>query len=196
MWRRIAGGLDRQAQETLWAEISDELRPPMKQPGRRRSVVKKPGYDTMVRLVGALERMHFDNRIEAGEWLLERLKNPSESIQSWWAVGRLGARVPFYGTASNVVPREIAKSWLDRALQQDWKLVEPAGFAAMLLARMSGDRERDLDEEMRRTVAERLRAAGASSSWIQMIEQVSDLDEADEKQVFGESLPPGLRLIH
>ena len=195
LWRRVAGGLDRQAQELLLSEISDDLRPPAKQATRRRTS-KSAGYDNMVRLVGALERIHFEHKVETGEWLLERLKGPSESIQTWWAVGRLGARVPFYGSASNVVPRAIAAEWLERALKLDWRIVEPAGFAATLLARVSGDRERDLDEEVRRRVAERLRSAGASPTWILMVQQMAELDEADEKQVFGESLPPGLRLVH
>jgi len=195
LWRRIAGGLDRQAQERLLAEISEELRPPAKQPGRRR-LSKNAGYDNMVRLLGALERIPFEHKIEAGEWLLERLKGQSESTQAWWAIGRLGARVPFYGSASNVVPRSVAAQWLERARKLDWRTVEPAGFAAAMLARMSGDRERDLDEDVRQEVAERLRYAGGAPTWVLMVEQVAELGEADERQVFGESLPLGLRLIH
>ncbi len=195
LWRRIAGGLDRQAQEKLFGEISEELRPQSKVPARKRKP-RNPSYDNMVRLVGGLERIHYEHKIEAGEWLLERLKSPSESIQTWWAVGRLGARVPFYGSASNVIPRAVAAQWLEQALKQNWRETEPAGFAATLLARMSGDRERDLDEGLRKLVVEKLHAAGASPTWIFMVEQLAELGEADEKQVFGESLPPGLRLIH
>jgi hypothetical protein len=66
----------------------------------------------------------------------------------------------------------------------------------MQLARLSGDRERDLPQDLRKLVAENFRASGAPPSWVLMVEQVTELDEADEKQVFGESLPPGLRLIH
>ena len=29
-----------------------------------------------------------------------------------------------------------------------------------------------------------------------MVEQVRELDEKEEKQLFGEALPPGLKLIH
>jgi molecular chaperone DnaK (HSP70) len=194
LWRRVAGGLDRRAQEKIFVEISADLQPPAKQQARQKNVHR--GYDHIVRLAGALERIHFEHKIEVGELLLERLKSPSESIQSWWAIGRLGARVPFYGTANNVVPRNTAAQWLERALKADWRATLPAAFAAALLARMSGDRERDLDEDLRRRVAERLRAAESTPTWILMVEQITELDEADEKQVFGESLPPGLRLIH
>lgn len=196
LWRRIAGGLDRNAQEALVEDISGGLRPPEKVSRRQKPQKKVVAYDTMVRLAGTLERISIERKIEVGEWLLERLKSSSESIQTWWAVGRLGARVPFYGTASNVVPRETVARWVEHALKLDWTAVEPAAFAATLLARVSGDRERDLDEEVRSRVAEKLRETGSSPTWIRMVEELTELEEADEKQIFGESLPPGLRLVH
>lgn len=60
---------------------------------------------------------------------------------------------------------------------------------------MSGDRERDLDDALRRRVVERLRAAKAPPKWIAMVEEVTELDSTDASLVFGESLPPGLRLV-
>jgi hypothetical protein len=195
LWRRVAGGLDRKAQETILSEITRELLPPAKQASKRQNL-KKQGHDNLVRLVGALERIHFEHKMEIGEFLLERLKSQTESIQTWWAIGRLGARAPFYGVTNNVIPRDVAAEWLEQAMKADWRVVAPAAFAAALLARLCGDRERDLDEDLRVRVADRLRAAGASPNWILMVEQITELNEADEKQVFGESLPPGLRLIH
>jgi uncharacterized protein YjeT (DUF2065 family) len=44
-------------------------------------------------------------------------------------------------------------------------------------------------------VAERLGKAGAPKSWQTMVREVMQLEEADERRVFGESLPPGLRLL-
>jgi hypothetical protein len=64
-----------------------------------------------------------------------------------------------------------------------------------LLARLSGDRERDLEEEMRAHVIQALRAVRAPESWTRMVKEFVELDEADQKQVFGEALPPGLRLV-
>jgi hypothetical protein len=81
-------------------------------------------------------------------------------------------------------------------LAENWKALAPAALAATLLARMSGDRERDIDKDLRHQVAERLRMAKAPESWIRMVETVVVLEEADEKQLFGESLPPGLRLVN
>ena len=153
-------------------------------------------YDDMVRLVAGLERLTIEHKIAAGTWLLERLRKASESPQSWWAVGRIGARVPFYGSIHHVIPTAVATEWLQRLIKVDWKKVQSAPFAAASLARMSGDRERDIANDLRQEVATKLRAVKAPITWVQMVEKVTELDEADERRVFGESLPPGLKLVH
>ena len=149
----------------------------------------------MTRLAAVLERLPAARKIELGELLLARLARKGESPQPWWAVGRLGGRVPAYGSAHDVVPAATAAVWLERVLALDWKAVAPAAFAATLLARLSGDRERDLDETLRARVLQRLRAAKAPATWLRMVEEVVELDEADAGRVFGEALPPGLRLV-
>ncbi|MNT49871.1 DNA-K related protein [compost metagenome] len=110
-------------------------------------------------------------------------------------MGRIGARMPFYGSAHSVVPAEIATQWVDAILALDWKKVEPAAFAAVQIARMTGDRTRDLPDESRADVVRRLEAANAPQSWIAMVREVVELDAADEGRVFGEALPAGLKLI-
>jgi hypothetical protein len=37
--------------------------------------------------------------------------------------------------------------------------------------------------------------SGAPAAWIERVREVTVLDEAGERGVFGESLPPGLRLL-
>jgi hypothetical protein len=148
----------------------------------------------MVRLAGALEDTPAARKVEIGDWLVSRLLEHGEGAQSWWAVGRLGARVPFRGSAHNTVPRDVAQRWLDACLRADLRTHEQAAFAAALLARASGDRERDLDASAREETAKRLEAARAPATWTKMVREVTHLDVADERRVFGESLPPGLRL--
>lgn len=156
---------------------------------------KKLGYDEMVRLAGTLERVPVERKTKIGGWLVERLDQHDEHAQSWWAVGRIGARVPVYGSAHQVVPPNVATQWLDRALTFDFKDAQEAAFAATLISRVSGDRQRDLSEGVRNVVAERLEQAGAPDSWRAMVLDVVHLDEKDEKRMFGDSMPPGLRLL-
>ena len=96
----------------------------------------------------------------------------------------------------NVIPADTVCLWLVQLLSEDWKKAPHVGFAATLIARMSGDRARDIDETMRQQVVEKLKASKSPSSWIDLVESVKELDEKEEKQIFGEALPPGLKLIN
>ncbi|MEM9189534.1 MAG: Hsp70 family protein [Myxococcota bacterium] len=195
LWRRVAGGLDEAKQRQLLDVVEWYLHPPTKRPRPRPKGPKWAGYDDMVRLVGSLEHIPRDRKATLGDWLVTRLTEHDENPQSWWAVGRLGARVPFYGSAHNVVDRADAERWLEACLGFDWSGFETLSFAATLLARMSGDRARDLDPALRERVAARLQTVDAPDSWHRMVREVTHLEAADERRIFGESLPPGLRLI-
>ena len=94
-----------------------------------------------------------------------------------------------------MVPAEVAGRWLEALLALNWKKVEPAAFAATQVARLTGDRSRDLPADTRGIVLARLRAAGVLASWIDQVTHVAELDRADQGRAFGESLPAGLRLV-
>jgi molecular chaperone DnaK (HSP70) len=194
LWRRAAGGLDENAQ----LRVLDAMAYLQKAAQSRHKLpfdVSKTGFTDMVRLSASLERIPVERKIELGESVLTRLKKPAENHQSWWAVGRIGARRPFYGSAHGVVPPEVAAQWLNTILALDWKKVDPAAFAAVQIARMTGDRSRDLAEDVRHAVVRRLEAANAPRAWVTMVSETVELDNADEGRVFGESLPAGLKLI-
>jgi len=195
LWRRIAGGLSTEAQEQLFKDISKFLNPAAARQAGVAKQIKIRGYDDMVRLAGVLERLPVDKKTVICEWLLKRLQKPSEPNQTWWAVGRIASRVPFHGSSHNVIPAETVTLWLKQILKVDWKKTPQAGFAATLIARMSGDRARDLDESIRSEVIEKLKLSKSPASWIDMVESYKELDETEAKQIFGEALPPGLKLI-
>ncbi len=190
LWRRVAGGLDTAAQTRISTDLLKTLRPLT-----GKAAKDPPGIEDMARLAAVLERLPAARKIEVGAMLLARLNRKGASPHLWWAVGCLGTRIPAYGSAHDVVPTTTAAIWLEQVLNLDWKTVLPAAFAATLLARMSGDRERDMDDNMRARVIQRLRIAKAPASWLRLVETVVALDEADAGRVFGETLPPGLRLV-
>lgn len=41
----------------------------------------------------------------------------------------------------------------------------------------------------------RLRACAAPAAWVERVREVAALDEAVERSLFGDALPPGLKLI-
>ncbi|MCP5228739.1 Hsp70 family protein [Accumulibacter sp.] len=196
LWRRAAGGLPADTQALLLAELLPPLQAETVKARNRQPAPISGSHDDMLRLVASLERLPVERKIEVGDWLLDRLSRASEKPLGWWALGRIGARQPLYGSAHQVVPAEDACRWLEGVLATDWKKVEPAAFAATQLARLTGDRSRDLPDGSRDEVLARLAAINASSSWIDQITTVIELDKADERRAFGESLPAGLRLLH
>ncbi|MFM8333824.1 MAG: Hsp70 family protein, partial [Candidatus Methylumidiphilus sp.] len=194
-WRRIAGGLDAEAQQTLFASVADFINPDKAKRGNLPALAKKRSYEDMLRLAAVLERLPLADKAALGGWLLARLGKTGEPAETGWALGRVGARIPFHAGLHSAIPRDTAEAWLAVLLTLDWKKNQAAGFAATLMSRMTGDRERDIDPTLRAQIVERLRAAKAAESWLAMVTQVKELDEADEKRIFGEALPPGLKLI-
>ncbi|SEB24353.1 Hsp70 family protein [Variovorax sp. YR216] len=201
LWRRVAGGLDEAAQLRLLDDFAINLQ------GEEAGIERPPrlvkgGWDDMVRMGASLERIPVEHKVEIGDWLVERLQRPGaardpQARDTWtlWAIGRIGARAPLYGSAHGVVPVDHATAWLDALLALDWKRVEGAAAAAANLSRLSGDRARDLPLEARQRVISLLEAHRAPSAWIARVCEVVPLDEAGERGVFGEALPPGLKLI-
>ncbi|MDB4989817.1 MAG: Chaperone protein DnaK [Myxococcaceae bacterium] len=195
LWRRIAGGLDEARQLSLLDELSFYLEPQGPRPRSRPKGPKALALEDMVRLSGALERVPAARKSALGAWLLARLDKGEISAQSgWWAIGRLGARAPLYGSAHAVVPSAVAGSWLKRALESDLSTVEQVPFAVAQLARLTHDRQRDLEPALRERAAVALARVRDSELWIKLIREGGELSAAEESRVFGESLPPGIRL--
>ncbi len=169
--------------------------------GERPPRLVKGGWDDMLRVGASLERIPAPHKVEIGDWLIERVRHPKGGdparIDPWtlWAIGRIGTRVPQYGSAHEVVPMATAVGWVEALLMLDWKRVDGAAAAASNLARLSGDRSRDLPAEVCERVAARLQAIGAPPSWAVRVRAVVVLDAADERSVYGDALPPGLKLI-
>ena len=194
LWRRVAGGLDDDAQ----TQVRDAIAFLEPTDDKRRKLPFDPskvGPADMTRLSASLERLPVERKVELAERLIAQLQKPAERTLCAWALGRIGARRPFYGSAHSVVPAEVATGWLDALFALDWKQVEPAAFAAAQIARMTGDRSRDLPDDTREAVIKRLSAANASAAWIDMVREAIAFDEADTVRVFGETLPAGLKLL-
>ena len=192
-WRRVAAGLGEAQQMKLLEDVADSMQQAVQ---RSQSKTKPHGsYDDMLRLFAAVEAVPWQYRQEMGQWMLQRLAQPGESVQTWWAIGRLCARVPLAANAHQTMPPEAVAEFLNATLAQDWRKNDTAMFAAVHMARMTGDRARDLPDDVRAQVLDKLRAAHAPARWVAMVEQVQQMDAQDAKRSFGDSLPPGLVLV-
>ena len=170
--------------------------PPEPQKNIARSKGPQPeGLDEMVRTAASLEHLDPTEKIALGNLIAARLKNPATAAGPWaWALGRLGARVPLYGSGHKTVDAEQATAWLSLLLDAGLRTVDGTAFAAAQLARLTGDRSRDLDDEIRLRTVAALKLAGVPETWSQMVSEVVALESADEARALGDTLPIGLRL--
>ncbi len=201
LWRRIAGGLGSAEQKRIFDTLTPVLKPvPAGKTAPRLKGIKPEGIDEMIRLVASLERLSPEEKVEAGTWLFDRLekqKSQSKGVVPYlsWAIGRLGARVPFYGSRHTCVPVAVAEEWIEQLLTLSTSRPEELAFPLAQLARMSDDRARDVDLQVRNRVGKHLQKLGAVSSLLRLVEEVVELSGGEEQKMFGESLPAGLRLL-
>ncbi len=206
LWRRVAGGLSTEAQLRLLDDFAFNLQADESERGRRPVTLVDGSEDDMLRVGASLERIPSAYKAEIGEWLVGRISEmpPGAKVDAraaaryaryLGALGRVGARQSFHGAAHEVAPAASAESWLGSLLQLDWKKIEPAGFAAAHIARMTGDRSRDIGQPVRDEVLRRLSSSGAPPSWLAMVREVVELDQAVETRMLGDALPPGLKLL-
>jgi len=200
MWRRIGGGLDEGAQRELWSYLRPHLAwraPPTGGPSgpKPKGGIQPEGLDEMIRAAASLEHLEPEEKAELGRMISARVAEPASSGGPWaWALGRLGARVPLYGSGHRVVPPELAGEWVRLLIGAGLRRVDGAAFAVAQLARLTGDRTRDLEPEVRARALEALVAASAPEGWIRMVREAVALEDEDEARALGDTLPAGLTL--
>ncbi|MEX5746781.1 Hsp70 family protein [Massilia sp. X63] len=206
LWRRVAGGLSLDAQLRLLDDFAFNLQADESERGRRPVTLVDGSEDDMLRVGASLERIPSAYKAEIGDWLMKQImampagaridaRAAARYARYLWALGRVGARQSFHGAAHEVAPSTSAEAWLNGLFQLDWKKIEPAGFAAAHIARMTGDRSRDIGQAIRDEVLRRLSASAAPPAWAAMVREVVELDQAVETRMLGDALPPGLKLL-
>jgi len=201
LWRRIAGGLSRGQQRALANPVLAGVRGLHHQltTGRGRGGdFTFPTHEAaeIWRMLGSLELLDVRLKVELGNILLDLL--PKKKIQPVrlavvWAIGRLGARVPLYGPLNTVLPADVVGPWLPRLIKRLGN--DPIDrLTVMQLSRRTPDRYRNLAEETRRLAADWLEDNRAPAHYAELVQQGGTLDSEEQGQVFGESLPSGLRL--
>ncbi|MDG3048405.1 hsp70 family protein [Vibrio parahaemolyticus] len=196
-WRRIAGGLSQEQQETILADIAKYLHPGAMKNPQSAKAAQEIGYESMVRLSASLEHLEVEDKVLLATWFLSKAINQNQFEQAhWWAMGRLASRTPLYGSQHNVIPREQAEQWLPKLLEQNWLKEPMIAFAAVMICRKTGDRLFDISDDYREQVLTKLKQSKVPESWVSLVEEVKELSESESKRVFGDALPSGLTLVH
>ncbi len=194
MWRRMAGGLNTALQLALFAKLKPILLP------TKGKAINRPSTNELAemwRTAASLERLDAKTKENLGNELLRQIARTPVPTFAFWSLTRLGARVPLYGPLNAIVHPSTIEMWLERLV--DFKPTnesEKSGWAFCLaqLARRSGVRAIEVSEVHRERVVARLRTVHVPTNWLRMVEEIVQTGGDDQSQMFGDSLPIGLRL--
>jgi len=191
-FRRASGGLDEPTQTTL-RDVLDPFVAPRSAGLATPKKLSPLAPTELLDLLAALERVPRERRAQLGDWVTESTyAEPRPHL--WAAIGRIGARVPAYASVHHVVAPAAVEAWIDVLLRQAWEKLPTAPLAAVRMARLTGDRARDVSDRVRAAVQQRLIKVGAAAS---LVKDLSDATPREEEraETFGERLPLGLRLV-
>ncbi|MDV7103769.1 Hsp70 family protein [Vibrio sp. TH_r3] len=195
-WRRIAGGLNKQQQETIATDIVKYLHPGSLRNPKVAKEAQEKSYEAMVRLAASLEHLDVEDKTLMAKWFMNKAVNESQFAQAhWWALGRLAARQLMYGSQHSVLPREQVEHWLPTLLEQNWIKEPIIAFSAVMMCRKTGDRLFDISDDIRTKVIEKLHKSRSPKAWLELVQQVKQMDETESKRAFGDALPHGLHLV-
>ncbi|HWE38736.1 MAG TPA: Hsp70 family protein [Isosphaeraceae bacterium] len=201
VWRRVAAGLNKAHHEEIHRRLVPFLLPP--KGGGQAKKAGRPKPEThelaeMWRCAAALERLAPSVKEPLGDALVKDLSRPHPAPYVLWCLGRIGARIPLYGPANTVVHPEKAGRWartlLDRPFSPGRETTD-AVFALAALGRVSGDRARDLSEDLRHGILNRLAQLGAGEATLRPVREYHELEAFQQGEALGDALPVGLRLV-
>ena len=203
VWRRICGGLTGGQQQALASPLLARVRQThqKKKGGKNRSgSFSSTSHEAseVWRLLASLEQLPLATKTSLGSLAVDLVsRNRMQQVRPAliWCAGRLGARQPFHAPLNAVVPPEQAGQWL-RILVAELKDEDTsAPLAIMQLARRTGDRYRDLTEADRQLALDWLEDHDAAPHLQELVREGGQLEQAEQSQIFGESLPGGLQLV-
>jgi molecular chaperone DnaK (HSP70) len=195
MWRRVAPGLNRAWQEEVWRRLQATITGSGKKPDRK---LVPQEVAEMTRLAASLERLTPAVKQSIGETLTKKIgREPASLPVALWALGRLGTRQPLYGPLSSVIPAVSVEPWVRQVLEiepENERTKELVKWCLLMTARKDNDRSFDLDEPLRRQVADRLAHLGFGEDETRVLLEYAPINATLSSQALGEALPVGLTL--
>ncbi len=202
LWRRVAGGLTAGQQRALADPLVAAIRALQQRFATGKSKSAEPALaiqeSTEVwRLLGSLELLTSETKSQLGNNIVALMSHPKlQTVRPAmvWALGRIGSRTLAYGPLNEMVSLETVATWLEALLMAN-PTDSTTDLAVMLMARKTGDRYRDLPEDLRARCLAWFAHHSVPAHYIQLVDQVGQLDSEEADRVFGEALPKGLRLL-
>ena len=191
LWRRVAGGLSANQQRQVLQVISALVRPGK---GNKKIRLAPQEHMEIWMAVANMERISLSDKVIWGSLLLDSLPPKKGRSQYWWSLSRLGAREPLYGPIDLVAPPDKVTSWIESILSAKCRDPRPVGMALAQMARLTGDRGRDLKSTVIQRVIDWLTPYEWAGPHIKILKEVVPIAPHEESLIFGESLPSGIQL--
>jgi molecular chaperone DnaK (HSP70) len=188
LWRRVAGGLDRDRQEALLAAELDRL-------GEAKAAPPE-----LIRMIGSFERIGQELKAELIADLLETVvecaAQQKHCAPCLAALGLLLNRTPFHAGPETIVPPALVENAYDVLRRLDWSDPRFDEVQALFLraARAVDDPRLNPPRSLRESIAGRLEKCGVSAVKTGRLREVVPVQQADRLSLYGEALPPGLIL--
>ena len=186
LWRRVAGGLSAENQQSLFQDFIPFLKE-----------LKNQGIEGM-RMLASFERIQEKDRILTLNLALEGFMTKNKKFQDayLWCIGRALSRIPMYTGMETVLPSKEVIRVYDELEKFEWdsKLAPIIHDLFAQAARITGQREIDIDPEFRAKLVKKMQQTGAEASKIQPIQEYIPIAQKDLSVLYGETLPSGLML--
>jgi molecular chaperone DnaK (HSP70) len=186
LWRRVAGGLSRERQETILTPELSRLR-----------TQKNPPAE-LVRLAGSFERITPIVKSEIIDLFLQSARELATTNRYCapylTGLGLLLNRTPLYAGPENVVPVVHVERAFEAFSDLDWTEPELAEIETLFLraARIADNPSVDLPKALREKIASKLEKSGVAGPKLRRLRMFVPVAGLDRASLFGESLPPGL----
>lgn len=188
LWRRVAGGLDRERQDRLLAKEINRLTSSPSPPPE------------LVRLAGSLERLGHELKARLIERFIDSVAKSARTgkhcAPQIAALEGLLNRSPFYAGPEAVVSPVFVERAFDAFADLDWTDPELVDLQSLFLraARVVDNRALDVSKEVRGRIAAKLERSGVPTQRTAKLKQFAPLEGLERASLYGETLPPGLVL--
>jgi|694.fasta_scaffold17602_7 molecular chaperone DnaK (HSP70) len=196
--RRVAGGLTSGKQNAIVDRLKPFLLPTKGKPPFKPATAE---ISEMWRCSACLERIDLATRVALGETLFRKIKSFPEEALEWqiWCLGRFGNRLPAYGSAASVLPRETVTEWILTLLKWQPKsqtFMQNLGLALGQMGRSVNNPEIEIDPEIKIQISQRLIEMKCPQTIQDMLAGRREQQTSHLEFTLGETLPLGLRLMN
>lgn len=206
-WRRVAAGLKAGHQMQIYEQVRGSLQSggATKQAGKKgkgkgkgSSAYLSSAEELEVWLALAnFERLSANLKVSLGRTLFQKIRKAkgTPNAKELWALSRFGARTAMYGPLDRLIPAVEAATWVEGLLALPLDRRENVGRVLVHLANRTGDRGRDVPEEVRDQVAQWVEPLKNGAHLQELLaDAASQRSEEEQAWIFGEALPTGLVL--